>query len=107
MAHTPLKMTIAEARAEVNHAWSSSYSPERNALAIEMIRDRPLGYRIGHLVARLFFRGIYFPQMGKRAWIKVIAQNRGTIYELVKEGASTYRAARRRRGSAQVVMRVP
>jgi radical SAM superfamily enzyme YgiQ (UPF0313 family) len=97
MAHTPLKMTIAEARVEVNHAWSSSYSPERNALAIEAISDKPLGYRIGHIVARLFFRGIYFPQMGKRAWLKVIAQNRHTIYSLVKEGVGSWRASRRSR----------
>jgi hypothetical protein len=27
---------------------------------------------------RLFFRGIYFPQMNKRAWLKLIAQNRST-----------------------------
>ncbi|HEX8185495.1 MAG TPA: hypothetical protein VF747_12105, partial [Blastocatellia bacterium] len=96
MAHTPLKMTIQEARTEVNHAWSSSYSPERNARAIESISDKPLACRIGHLVARLFFRGIYFPQMGKLAWLKLIAQNRRTIYGLVKDGVGSWRAARRR-----------
>ncbi|MGB8509097.1 MAG: radical SAM protein [Pyrinomonadaceae bacterium] len=97
MAHAPLKMTIKEARHEVNRAWETSYSPERNALALEAIKDAPLQYRIGHLVARLFFRGIYFPQMGKRAWLKLIAQNRSTIYKLTKESVSTYRAARKRR----------
>jgi radical SAM superfamily enzyme YgiQ (UPF0313 family) len=95
MAHTPLKMTIQEARVEVNHAWSSSYSPERNALALESISDRQLGYRISHFVARLCFRGIYFPQMGKRAWLKVIAQNRRAIYGLLKEGLGSWRAARK------------
>ena len=107
MAHVPLKMTIREARTEVDLAWRASYSSERNREALEAISDAPVEYRIGHLVARLFFRGIYFPQMGKRAWIKVIAQNRGTIYKLVKEGISTYRAARRRRSSAVEMMRVP
>ncbi len=106
MAHVPLKMSIKEARTEVDLAWRSSYSPERNRAALEEISDSPIGYRIGHLVARLFFRGIYFPQMGKRAWIKVIAQNRAAIYQLVKEGAGLYRAARRRRSSAEVVTRV-
>ncbi len=33
MAHDPLKMTIAEARAETNHAWATSYSPQQNARA--------------------------------------------------------------------------
>jgi radical SAM superfamily enzyme YgiQ (UPF0313 family) len=97
MAHTPLKMTIAEARAEVDRAWASSYSPERNDQALESISNAPLQYRISHLVARLFFRGIYFPQMGKRAWIRLIAQNRRSIFKLTKESVSTYRAARKRR----------
>ena len=85
MAHNPLKMTIAEAREETKHAWSCSYSPEQNAHAVASISGEPLQYRIGHLVARLFFRGIYFPQMGWKAWLKVIAQNRRTIFTLAKD----------------------
>ncbi|HEX8709334.1 MAG TPA: cobalamin-dependent protein [Pyrinomonadaceae bacterium] len=95
MAHTPLKMTIKEARAEVNHAWMSSYSPERNLQALDAIGDTHLKYRISHLVARLFFRGIYFPQMGKRAWLKLIAQNRRAIFRLTRESISAYRAHRK------------
>lgn len=86
MAHEPLKMTMREARIEVDHAWSSSYSPERNAQAIDAINDKAISYRISHLVARLFFRGIYFPQMGKWAWMRVISQNRHTLVSLAKEG---------------------
>jgi radical SAM superfamily enzyme YgiQ (UPF0313 family) len=97
MAHTPLKMTIAEAGRETNHAWSYSYSPERNLSALESIKDAPLQYRISLLVARLFFHGIYFPQLGKRAWLKLIAQNRRPIFKLVKESVSAYRAAQRKR----------
>jgi len=96
MAHNPLKMTVEEARKETIHAWSSSYSPERNAEAINTISDAPIGYRIGHLIARFFFRGIYFPQMNKRAWIKLLMQNRRTIFALSKEGYSTYRASKRK-----------
>jgi hypothetical protein len=100
MAHAPLKMTIKEARQEVDKAWSASYSPERNASAIDAISDQPVQHRISHLIARLFFRGIYFPQMGKWAWMKVIAQNRTTIFKLTKEGVVTWRNARRRRKDA-------
>ncbi|MGH9941885.1 MAG: B12-binding domain-containing radical SAM protein [Pyrinomonadaceae bacterium] len=100
MAHAPLKMTIKEARTEVNQAWSSSYSPERNAEAIAALAGAPIQYRISHLVARLFFRGIYFPQMNKRAWIKLIAQNRRVVFGLLKEGIGTWRSARQRRASA-------
>ncbi len=96
MAHTPLKMTIEQARQETLHAWQLSYSPERNAEALAAIKDAPIGYRIGHLVARFFFRGIYFPQMNKRAWMKLLLQNRRTIFSLTKEGVSTWRAAKRK-----------
>ena len=96
MAHTPLKMTIEQARQETLHAWQLSYSPERNAEAVAAISDAPIGYRIGHLVARFFFRGIYFPQMNKRAWVKLLFQNRRTILSLTREGVSTWRAAKRK-----------
>ncbi|HYP02685.1 MAG TPA: radical SAM protein, partial [Pyrinomonadaceae bacterium] len=100
MAHAPLKMTIKEARNEVNQAWTTSYSPERNAQAMDAIKDKPVEVRISHLVARLFFRGIYFPQMSKWAWMKLVAENRATLLGLVGEGVSTWRAARRRRRHA-------
>ena len=86
MAHTPLKMSIEEVHSELNKAWVRSYSPERNASAVDSIKDRPIGYRIMHLVTRLIFRGIYFPQMGKRAWVKLLFANRGLIYSLAREG---------------------
>ena len=95
MAHNPLKMTIEEAKAETFHAWSRSYSPERNAEVIELLKDKPIGYRISHLVARLFFRGIYFPQMRRSDWLKLIYQNRKPIMRLVKEGIGLWRAARK------------
>jgi hypothetical protein len=97
MAHDPLKMTIEDAKKETFDAWSRSYSPERNREAIEMIRETPIDIRIGHLVARLFFRGIYFPQMSKMAWIKLLFDNRKPILSLTSEGLSTWRQARKRR----------
>jgi radical SAM superfamily enzyme YgiQ (UPF0313 family) len=94
MAHTPLKMSIPEAHAEVKYGWAKTYSPEAIAKAVQSIRHKPLGYRINILIARLCFRGIYFPQMGRFAWVKTIAQNWGTIFGLVKEGFGAWRAAR-------------
>ncbi|GAC1446791.1 MAG: radical SAM protein [Pyrinomonadaceae bacterium] len=106
MAHVPLKMTIKEARTEVDLAWRASYSPERNREALEAIRDKPIECRIGHLVARLFFRGIYFPQMNKRAWFKLIAQNRTLIYSLTREGITRWRASRKNKTKTVVASRV-
>jgi radical SAM superfamily enzyme YgiQ (UPF0313 family) len=95
MAHTPLKMTIPEARQETDHAWRLSYSPERNAEALEAISEAAFRYRLSHLVSRLFFRGIYFPQMNKRAWLKLIFQNRRPIYSLTKEAIGIWRSHRK------------
>jgi len=103
MAHDPLKMTIEEAREETREAWERSYSPERNLSALESIKDKPVEYRIGHLVARLFFRGIYFPQMTKGAWLKLLADNRRAIYPLVREGVAKWRAAAKRRREREAV----
>ncbi len=85
MAHTPLKMTIEEAHAEVKYGWDQAYSPEALAGAVNSLSDQPLGYRINIFLARLCFRGIYFPMMGKMAWLRVVAQNRRTILKLIKE----------------------
>jgi radical SAM superfamily enzyme YgiQ (UPF0313 family) len=98
MAHDPLKMSIDEAKAETFRAWSRSYSPERNWEAINSIRSAPIATRISHLVSRLFFRGIYFPQMSSRAWLKLLFENRRTIKALTWEGLKEWRKARRSRG---------
>jgi radical SAM superfamily enzyme YgiQ (UPF0313 family) len=91
MAHTPLKMTIAEAHAEVKQGWARSYNSDALAHAVNSLKDKPLGYRINIFIARICFRGIYFPQMGVSAWLKVIYQNRRTIFSLVREGFATWR----------------
>ncbi len=91
MAHTPLKMTCSEAEAEVTYAWANSYSPTATRRAIDSIRNEPVPYKINHLVARLFFRGIYFPQKGAWAWLKEIARNRSAIFRLIRESFTTWR----------------
>src|SRR5437870_11088494 len=63
MANTPLKMTIPQTQAELEKAWRASYSPQRNENAVNSISNKSLDERILHLVMRLLFRGIYFPQM--------------------------------------------
>jgi radical SAM superfamily enzyme YgiQ (UPF0313 family) len=85
MAHTPMKMTISQAHAEVKHAWASSYDSKAIAKAVDSLDHKHLGYRINILVARLCFRGIYFPQMSRLKWLKVIAQNRQTIFKLMQQ----------------------
>ena len=96
MAHTPLKMTIDEAHAEVNYGWSHSYGPEAIAQAVDAIDDQPIGCRINILIARICFRGIYFPMLGRFAWWKVISENRRTIFKLVRQGLHAWWDSRSR-----------
>jgi hypothetical protein len=58
--------------------------PRRRPI-VDALTDQPLGYRINIFLARLCFRGIYFPMMGKMAGLKVVAQNRRTILKLARE----------------------
>src|SRR5450631_1085566 len=94
MAHTPLKMTIEEAHGEVRYGWAHTYSPEALTKALESVAHKPLGFRVNILIARICFRGIYFPQLGTFAWVKTIFQNRHTIFGAVREGLGLRRAAR-------------
>ena len=94
MSHAPLKMKIAEAHEELDVAWRQSYSPKRNKQVIEPLTARSLDLGAMHFVMRLLFRGIYVPQMTKRAWLNVIFQNRGSIYKLVRTGITKYRYQR-------------
>jgi radical SAM superfamily enzyme YgiQ (UPF0313 family) len=86
MAHTPLKMSVDEAHSEVRKGWAKSYSPQAIEAAVDALNHKPLGYRINIFIARMCFRGIYFPQLGRFAWIKAILENRRTIFKLVRQG---------------------
>src|SRR5579864_2379795 len=86
MAHTPLKMTIEEAHAELNYGWAQAYSPDALAEAIAALDDQHVGDRVNIFLAVLCFRGIYFPMLGKSSWLRVLLESRRTILRLVKEG---------------------
>jgi radical SAM superfamily enzyme YgiQ (UPF0313 family) len=100
MAHTPLKISIAQAQKELDQAWTDSYSPKRIAEAMDSLKHKSVGWRIYHFILRICFRGIYFEQMGAWSWMKVIGQNRRTILRLCTDSVSEYRA-RKRNGMTQ------
>jgi len=86
MAHTPLKMTIEEAHAEINYGWTHSYSPKALRQAVAALNDAHVGERVNIFLARLCFRGIYFPMLRKSAWLRVVIANGRTIFSLLKDG---------------------
>ena len=95
MCHTPLKMTVEQAADEVDQAWRTSYSPERNRQAIEYLRGRPVAEQIMHLIARIAFRGIYFPQMSRFQRFRLLSQNWRLILTLMGRARVSYRGWRR------------
>jgi radical SAM superfamily enzyme YgiQ (UPF0313 family) len=103
MAHTPLKMSIDEAHAEVRYGWSNAYSGKAIAQAVDSLADQPLGYRVNILIARLCFRGIYFPMLGRFAWWKVISENRATIFKLIKQGFEAWWLSKTRPAPAPAI----
>jgi radical SAM superfamily enzyme YgiQ (UPF0313 family) len=93
MSHTPLKMTISQAHKELDRAWRMSYSPARNEQIVDLLGPRSLNNSAIHFLMRLFFRGIYVPQMTRRAWLNLIFQNRRSIFKLLRNGIAKYREA--------------
>jgi radical SAM superfamily enzyme YgiQ (UPF0313 family) len=93
MAHTPLHMTPSEVQEEVQYAWANAYSPAATRKAIDSIANEPAPYKISHLIARLFFRGIYFPNKGAWAWVKAIAENRGTVFDVIRACSTNWRGS--------------
>ncbi len=91
MAHTPLKMTVADVHEEVQQAWTDSYDPAATRRAMSKIADAPVPYKISHLIARLCFRGIYFPQKGSLAWFKVMIENRSVILRIILDAFTKWR----------------
>lgn len=96
MSHTPLKLTIAQTQAELDKAWRSSYSPARNKQVVDQLTPRSLDISATHFLMRLFFRGIYIPQMTKTAWARLLLQNRRSIFTLLRQGIEKYVEARDR-----------
>src|SRR5262245_26671060 len=99
MAHTPLKMTSAQAQAEVRQAWTDAYSPAAISRAVDSLSQSPFWLRISLLLGRLSFRGIYFPQIGRWAWLKLIAQNRRVIIKLAGDAIKLWLKPWRERAS--------
>lgn len=102
MSHTPLRMTTDQAHDEVDQAWRKSYSPQRNKQVVDLLTQRSLEAGAMHFLMRLFFRGIYVPQMTATAWLRLIFQNRKSIFTLVRKGIGKYRKAHKRQPEMNV-----
>ncbi|HEV8717607.1 MAG TPA: radical SAM protein, partial [Candidatus Binatia bacterium] len=109
MAHSPLGLSAEEAEAEVRHAWRSSYSPAAIDSAMKWLQAKSFSDRVVHLCARLAFRGIYFPQMRRTDWVRLLIENRGPIFDVLGQALKMKLASRPKRppsiGSRRSVQR--
>jgi radical SAM superfamily enzyme YgiQ (UPF0313 family) len=81
----PENFTTASAEAEIRQAWARCYRPRMFARTQRWLvaRGKGLDAQVMFLVARLLFRGIYFPQSTAWSWVRLIGANLPTIGRLV------------------------
>jgi hypothetical protein len=92
MAHTPLKMSIDKL---IKYALRGpALTVPRQSKAVDSLNHKPLGYCINIFIARLCFRGIYFPQMGPLRLAE--SDSRKPAYSFQTPKAGVHRRAARR-----------
>ena len=96
-AFTPKTISADEAEAEVYESWRHCYSPGAFSRAQHWMLDheKPFEQQLALFIARLLFRGIYFPQMTRWSWIRLLAQNFRTLVSLTYSGIQERRSLRR------------
>jgi radical SAM superfamily enzyme YgiQ (UPF0313 family) len=96
----PRRLSPAEAKWEVRNAWSHAYSPAafRRTQKWMQANRKSFGQQLTLFVARLLFRGIYFPQMTRWSWVRLLSRNIITIASLVRSGLRQARRNRKRTG---------
>lgn len=98
-AFAPKNISVADAEKEIALAWQHCYGPGSFYRAQQWLLKnyKPFGYQLMHFLSRLIFRGIYFPQMSRWAWLKLLLSNVRTLISLVFSGFRTYRQIKRKR----------
>ena len=69
----------------MSYGWTHSYSSEALTQAVAALDDEHVGYGVNIFLARLCFRGIYFPMVTKWSWLWVLVENRRTVLRLFKD----------------------
>jgi radical SAM superfamily enzyme YgiQ (UPF0313 family) len=81
----PNHLSPSQAEDEVNESWRLGYGHRSFARTQRWLVDngKPFDHQVAFLVARLLFRGIYFPQSTPWSWVRLLASNAHTIARLV------------------------
>jgi hypothetical protein len=81
-AFEPKKMTGDELQNEIRTAWGMAYAPDAIYSRVRRTRNRPFFERLIVFVANLCFRGVFFPQMSFRNWVKLFWENKKSFYDI-------------------------
>lgn len=81
----PNHLSPTQSEDEVNESWRLGYGTRSFARTQRWLVDnrKPFDHQVAFLVARLLFRGIYFPQSTPWSWVRLLASNAHTIARLV------------------------
>ncbi len=81
----PKHLSASQSEDEVNESWRRGYGRRSFARTQRWLTDngKPFDHQVAFLVARLLFRGIYFPQSSPWSWVRLLAANAHTIARLV------------------------
>lgn len=84
-AFMPKQMTAEQVESELHQAWSNCYNRAAFKRAQKWLlqNEKPFESQLTHFLARMFFRGIYFPQMSGWSWIKMLLGNLDTMSSLM------------------------
>ena len=81
----PNHLSASQTEYEVSESWRRGYGRRAFARTQRWLTDnrKPFDHQVAFLVARLLFRGIYFPQSTRWSWVRLLAANAHTIARLV------------------------
>jgi radical SAM superfamily enzyme YgiQ (UPF0313 family) len=82
---SPQHLSRVEAHDEVQNSWQSAYRPSafRRTQKWMLENRKPFAQQLTLFISRLLFRGIYFPQMTRWSWVRLLSENILTIGSLV------------------------
>ena len=98
-AFTPKYISPDQAEAEVYNSWSRAYCPSSILRAQRWMESnhKSFGHQLTMFISHLIFRGIYFPQMNRWTWMKLLFNNYRTVGSLIRSGFRERRSQNRPR----------
>jgi radical SAM superfamily enzyme YgiQ (UPF0313 family) len=81
----PNHLSVRQSEEEVHEGWRRGYGRHSFARTQRWLaaNRKPFDQQITFLIARLVFRGIYFPQSTPWSWVRLLATNAHTLASLV------------------------